>query len=223
LRTTLHLIDPEYERSIGQIAFSPLAISPLVSDDVWEDAFQNGLNQAVLLIEAAVLQLKNRNGIVPNSQTIGLPVSRPKQIFIVHGRDDGCKETVARFVERLDFKAVILHEQATIGSIGVVEKLEANADVVYAIILLTPDDVGRLQSEDNLSPRARQNVIFEFGYFIGRLGRNRVCAMVKDRVELPSDLLGIVYIPFDPAGYWKLGLVRELKSLGLDVDANLAI
>ncbi len=143
-----------------------------------------------------------------------------KEVFIVHGRDNEAKETVARFLEKLELTPVILHEQPSQGS-TVIEKFERHAQPAFTLVLLTPDDVGALQDdENNLKPRARQNVIFELGFFIGRLGRERVCALTKENVEIPSDYEGVVYIPLDEAGGWKMSLVRELKTAGLDVDAN---
>ena len=157
------------------------------------------------------------------------PISRydgsmnTKEIFIVHGRDNETKETVARFLEHLDLEPVILHEQPNQGR-TIIEKFEQHAQVGFAVALLTPDDIGALQEDArNLKSRARQNVIFEFGYFIGRIGRNRVCALTKGDVEIPSDYDGVVYIPLDDAGGWKMELVRELKGAGIDVDANRAL
>ena len=145
------------------------------------------------------------------------------EIFIIHGRDNGTKQTVARFLEHLDLKPIILHEQSNQGR-TIIEKFEQHARVGFAVALLTPDDVGALQEgETNLKPRARQNVIFEFGYFIGRLGRNRVCALTKGDIEIPSDYDGVIYIPLDDAGGWRMELVKELKGAGIDVDANRAL
>ena len=145
-----------------------------------------------------------------------------KEIFIVHGRDDAAKETVARFLDRLGLSPVILHEQPNQGR-TIIEKFEHHAQVGFAIALLTPDDVGALQEDaSNLKPRARQNVIFEFGYFIGRLGRERVCALTKGDIELPSDYDGVIYIPLDDSEGWKMKLVQEFKNAGLNVDANRA-
>jgi predicted nucleotide-binding protein len=86
-------------------------------------------------------------------------------------------------------------------------------------VLLTPDDVGGTGS-DALRPRARQNVVLELGYFLGHLGRQRVCALHKGLLELPSDVNGVVYVPLDDAGGWKLKLARELKDAGFSIDTN---
>ncbi len=145
------------------------------------------------------------------------------KVFVIHGRDDGVKQTVARFLETLGLEPVILHEQANLGR-TIIEKFQDHADVGFAVALLTPDDVGAIKEEGaNLNPRARQNVIFEFGYFIGKLGRERVCALVKSDVEKPSDYDGVLYIPLDDSGGWKMRLIRELKTAGFEVDANKAI
>jgi len=145
------------------------------------------------------------------------------EVFIIHGQDDGTKETVARFITKLDLEPVILHEQANQGR-TIIDKFEQHAATAgFAIALLTPDDVGGLQGNENdWKPRARQNVILELGWFLGRLGRGRVCALKKGDVEEPSDYAGILYISMDTSG-WKIELVRELKSAGFDVDANLAL
>lgn len=148
--------------------------------------------------------------------------SKMRNIFIIHGRDDGTKETVARFIDQLGLKPIILHEQPHQGQ-TIIEKFERHAEVAFAIAILTPDDTGGLAEEDqSLKPRARQNVIFEFGYFMGKLGRQRVCALKKENVEAPSDYDGVLYIRFNESGAWKMELVKELKNAGFDVNANLA-
>jgi predicted nucleotide-binding protein len=116
-----------------------------------------------------------------------------------------------------------LHEQPNRGG-TIIEKFELHADVGFAVALLTGDDEARIvSSNDAFKRRPRQNVLFEFGYFIGKLGRNRVCALVEGDIEIPSDYQGVVYIALDQAGYWKFDLVRELKAVGFDVDANRAL
>jgi predicted nucleotide-binding protein len=141
----------------------------------------------------------------------------------VHGRNEARKEAVARFLEKLALTPVILHEQANRGR-TIIEKFEAHADVDFAVVILTGDDVGyRNATPDDASPRARQNVVFELGYFLGRLGRDRVCALYESGVELPSDYEGIVYIPMHDAHGWQLLLAREIKASGLDIDLNLAV
>lgn len=150
-----------------------------------------------------------------------LIMPKSRKVFIVHGHDEGAREMLARFLEKLDFEAVILHEQANRGG-TVIEKIEANRDVGFAVVLLTPDDVGRSVKEEELKPRARQNVLLELGYFICHLGRDRVCTLKRGNVDIPSDFAGVVWENIDDTGGWRLALARELKAAGHEVDLNKA-
>ena len=151
-----------------------------------------------------------------NRPTLTLPMSN--KVFIVHGHDAEARETVARFLEKIGLQAIILHEQANQGR-TVIEKVEANGDVGFAVVLLTPDDMGCAKGETP-KPRARQNVLLELGYFIGRLGRAKVCALKRGDLEIPSDFAGVVWEQMDAGNSWKLALVRELKAAGHDIDLN---
>lgn len=143
-----------------------------------------------------------------------------RRVFVVHGHDTEAKESVARCLEKLDLEAVILHEQPNQGR-TIIEKFEDYADVGFAVVLLTPDDAGAPRDGiDNLRPRARQNVILELGFFLGRLGRQRVCALHKGDMEIPSDFARVLWVPMDPGGAWRLALTVELKAAGLEVDLN---
>lgn len=144
--------------------------------------------------------------------------SAERKVFIVHGHDDATKEAVARYLGKIGFEAVILHEQINRGG-TIIEKFEAHsAKVGFAIILLTPDDEAHAVDGGPAVKRARQNVILEWGYFIGALGRERVCALKKGNVELPSDAIGIVWEPFDDHGAWRTKLAKELAGVGYDID-----
>ena len=149
-------------------------------------------------------------------------VTASTDVFIVHGHDDNLKNQVARLIEGLGLRAIILHEQPN-GGKTVIEKFEEHsAKAGFAIALLTPDDIGSVASKpESQSTRARQNVILEQGYFFGKLGRARVCALYIEGVELPSDLSGILYIKKDEAGTWKYQIAREMKAAGLPIDLNL--
>lgn len=144
------------------------------------------------------------------------PFSR--KIFIVHGHDDGARETVARFLERIGLEAIILHEQANQGR-TIIEKVVAHSDVGFAVVLLTPDDEGCAKG-GKPEPRARQNVLLELGYFIGRLGRDKVCALKRGTLEIPSDFAGVVWETMDSNGGWKQALARELEAAGHSIDWN---
>ncbi|WP_443749626.1 TIR domain-containing protein [Asticcacaulis solisilvae] len=146
------------------------------------------------------------------------PASR--KVFVVHGHDEGAKEATARFLEALDFEPIILHEQASRGR-TIVEKIEEHGDVGFAVVLLTPDDVGAHKDHStDLKPRARQNVLLELGYFMGRLGRSRVVALKRGDVEVPSDFEGVVYVGYDSGNGWKQDLGKELDAAGYEIDWN---
>lgn len=146
------------------------------------------------------------------------------KVFVVHGHDEATKEKVARFLEKLKLEAVILHEQPNKGR-TVIEKFTDYADVSFAVVLMTGDDVGGVKGTPpkELTPRARQNVVLELGYFLARLGRGHVCALFEPGVEIPSDYSGVLYLPLDDAGAWKLQLAREVKAAGIQVDLNDAV
>lgn len=147
-----------------------------------------------------------------------------KRIFIVHGHDTALKVTVARILEKLDLESVILHEQENNGK-TIIEKFESNAEECgYAVILLTADDWGyaKEENDDSKKARARQNVVFEMGFFMGKLGRDRVFLLLDKGVDKPGDLDGIIYHPTDNET-WKYDLVKELRSSGYNVDANKII
>ena len=191
-------------------------------------AYVKGLDSVASVLESMIDEIKEYWPIDDQSTTSATSVrSRQEapltnhEVFLVHGRDDGAKQTVARFLEQLQLEAVVLTEQPNQGR-TIIEKFEKYAHVKFAIALLTPDDTGSLEGELQRN-RARQNVIFELGYFIGKLGREGVCALTRGDVEIPSDYSGVVYIPLDDPGAWKLTLVKELKTAGFDVDANRAL
>ena len=137
--------------------------------------------------------------------------SGTRKIFVVHGHDEAAKEATAIFLEKLDLDPIILHEQAS-GGRTLIEKFEKySSEVGFAVVLLTPDDLGASQKEsEKLQSRARQNVVLELGYFLGRLTRNRVCALHRGGIELPSDIQGVIYVEMDDAGAWKAKLAQEL-------------
>ena len=144
------------------------------------------------------------------------------KIFIVHGHDNEMKLAVARLLENLDFEPIILSEQADQGR-TIIEKFEEESNVGFAVVLMSDkDDMGAEVGSSDYKPRARQNVILELGYFIGRLGRkNHVCVLKKGNVEVPSDILGVVYKSFSSNDDgWKFALAKELKAAGYSVDMN---
>jgi hypothetical protein len=148
------------------------------------------------------------------------PHDRSK-VFVVHGHDEGTLQAMARFLGTIGLQAIVLREQPDQG-LTTIEKFEACAsEVGFAVALLTPDDLGGPVAAPEQAARARQNVIFELGYFVGSLGRGRACLLRKGEVEIPSDLVGVIYTDMDhPAEGWKVKLARELRAAGFEFDAD---
>lgn len=142
------------------------------------------------------------------------------KVFIVHGHDDLAKVEMARLITDLGFEPIILHEQASSGK-TIIEKIESYSNVGFAVVLYTPCDKGGKDADPiDLKPRARQNVVFEHGYLIGKIGRDKVCALVRGNVEKPNDISGVVYLSIDSNGAWKYALADEMSNAGYDVDKN---
>lgn len=146
-----------------------------------------------------------------------------RKVFVVHGHDHGFKNTVARFIEQLGLEAIILHERPD-GGRTVIEKFEQESGVAFAVVLATPDDLAESAknlakedkigvSKEQLEARARQNVVFELGYFIGKLRRAHVALVTQSGVKLPSDLIGIVYID---RSEWQKRLYDALSDTGFE-------
>lgn len=177
------------------------------------------LDQSEALLKQAVASLEerlNEVGVPVLGQVSELPDVPSRKIFLVHGQDTGAREAVARFLEQTGFEPIVLHEQPNQGR-TIIEKFEEHSAVGFAVVLLTPDDMGGIAG-GAMQPRARQNVILELGYFIGRLGRDKVCALKSGDIELPSDIFGVVWTAFDAGGGWKLGLAKELQAAGFEID-----
>jgi len=143
-----------------------------------------------------------------------------RKVFLVHGHAEEPKQTVASFLRTLGLEVVILHEQANRGQ-TIIEKFEKHSDVRFAVVLLTPDDVGAsVLHPEKTRRRARQNVILELGYFLAKLGRNKVCCLYVEGVEQPSDYDGVLYVSYDQGEAWRSKLVTELSAAGIEVDSE---
>ena len=185
-------------------------------------------NPSIAFIDSLVIDIKNDEYDFSTTdkklhqapkKISGVDVNESRSVFIVHGHDEVLKVKVARFVEKMGYKAIILHEQASRGQ-TVIEKIESSADVGFAIVLYAEDDAGNSKKEaqaGRLNPRARQNVLFEHGYLIAKLGRARVASLVAGKPKLPSDVLGVVYIE---DANWEAAVAKEMKAVGFSVDFN---
>ena len=185
-----------------------------------DSEFQLEKDKVFDVLDQAIGALKT--GIIPQ---VGAP-RNGKHVFVVHGHDEAAKESVSRFIEKLGLRALVLHEQPNRGR-TIIEKFEDYSNVGFAVVLITPDDIGvakdMADKPDKWKPRARQDVVFELGFFSAKLGRSRVCVLYKENVEIPSDYQGVAYVPLDSGGAWRLKLAKEIKSAGLGIDLNKAL
>lgn len=163
--------------------------------------YRKGLQQAKVTLEHYIDELE-----VEHSKTKAIS----NKVFIVHGREKTPALELARLIEdRYPIRPILLDEQIMKGQ-TLIEKLEEHSNVAFAFVILTPDDIGGLKGEP-LRERVRQNVIFEWGLFIGKLGRTNVCVLKKGDTEIPSDLKGIGEYRFN----------QSVRECFLDIENEL--
>ena len=188
-------------------------------------AYWEGLSKSFALIASKIDQIEDfwpeddsptwRGTVGPDCGQVN-----SNQVFLVHGRDQGALAEVKQVLSQLGLDPVVLQDLPNQGR-TIIEKFEDHARVGFAVVVCTPDDQGKLaQGDAKPQPRVRQNVVFEWGYFIGKLGRARVCALVKGGVEIHSDYDGVLCIEMDDKKDWRLELIRELKKARYAIDAN---
>ena len=191
-----------------------------VSDRAW---YLREINKALTKLDSFVQRAGFRfnNSTMKQDKTSSSSESfDAKKVFIVHGHNETVKQTVARTLENLGLTPIILAEQPDKGR-TVIEKFENESNNVgFVVVLLTADDKGRKNKARKMQSRARQNVVFEMGYFMAQLGRGRVFLLLQEGVEEPSDLKGIVYTSLAKDGVWKYRLVKELREQGYEVTSD---
>jgi len=197
--------------------FIPVYMSDNDQRMKWDTDTQKTINLIDTIIEELKLFPTN---ISTKSNALADKKIDCSKVFIVHGHDDGAKNEVARFIEKLGLEAIIVHEQTSSGD-TIIEKVVKYSDVGFGVVLYTACDIGAVKSEpENLKPRARQNVVFEHGFLMGKIGRENVVALVKGNIEIPNDISGVVYESMDASGTWKYNIAREMKASGYDIDMN---
>ncbi|MFV3010997.1 TIR domain-containing protein [Clostridium botulinum] len=164
--------------------------------------------------------IEENTSIIQEKETNESVEINRNKIFIVHGHDELALEQVINFIKDIRLEPIVLKNQANLGN-TIIEKIEEYSDVGFAIVLYTPCDIGAsTKDKDTVNKRARQNVVFEHGYLIGKLGRKNVCALVKGDVEKPNDISGLVYVELDNQKAWRFNIARDMKKLGYDIDLN---
>jgi predicted nucleotide-binding protein len=209
-------------RGAATLDYGPLVMGSPPSIQAVRTYLTEGKQRAIKLLKQAVRGLEEE---IASQEIVWEPVEPEavrdlSKVFIVHGHDGELREAVARFIsEKLGLEPVILHERPNKGRTIITKFREEAAGVGFAVVLMTADDLGKANAAPDLKPRARQNVVFELGFFIGALGPERVAAIVKGDIERPSDFDGVVYISFD-LDDWRTQPGKELKAAGYNIDWN---
>lgn len=204
---------------------SGLALRFTTTANPSDESYGGGITKrTVTSVQQGLKILQDAESLVPllkNTRALKVTPETLRKVFIVHGHDELMKQSTARFVTKLGLEPVILHEQPN-GGRTIIEKFIDHSEVGFALVLLSGDDKGGQadHSSDSYQLRARQNVIFELGYFIGRLDRSRVVALHTRGVEIPSDYSGVIFVPFDKGGPWEIQVAKEMRAVGLKVDLN---
>jgi len=177
-----------------------------------ENLFNILLRKNYITEEHLSILEKDKNILIqPNNEIIDT-----SKVFIVYGHDEIAKMDISTFICDLGLEPIILHQQASSGR-TIIEKIDAYTNVGFAIVLYTPCDIGAKKGNLTSSYRARQNVVFEHGHLIAKLGREKVTALVKGKIEIPNDISGIVYIALDENERWKEDIKVEMRSIGYQV------
>lgn len=213
-------IAQEYKSVIGMIAVGGLASLSKKIEDLHRE-----IDYSIRHLESVKERLPLFDEVTPEppakARRPAPSLDEVDTIFVVHGHSNELKQEVLRFLDQVtNLTAIVLHEQANAGR-TIIEKFEEYAaEAAFAVVLVTSDDEGRAKGGEDLKPRARQNVVFELGFFFGELGRSRVAALFEPGTELPSDMSGVLYTALDQRGAWKMELAREMRAAGLPVDLN---
>lgn len=188
-------------------------------DSAWIDACADALRETKAVFEVYLEEMQKEDEVDDLANNENKTEYVNNKVFVVHGHDGELKNAIARTLEKQGIEPIILSEQVNLGA-TIIEKFEKNSDVKVAICLFTEDDLGKSKDDDNLKVRARQNVIFEAGYFIGKLGRENVVLLANREIEMPSDLFGVVYTDNT---MWEIQVLKELREMGFAIDLNKVI
>jgi len=211
----------KYLDDLKRIHFYPIAYP--ADEHSLNESWNSGRSEMLNLFNTILEELKLFDTSPKVNGVERADVEFSNRVFVVHGHDEEMKQAVARTLEKIGLEPIILHEQPNKGR-TIIEKFTDYSNVSFSVVLLSPDDIAYPKDHPpkDAKLRARQNVIFELGFFIGKLGRNRVLVLYQEEenFEMPSDYSGVLYTPYDKLGQWQIELVKELKACGYDVDAN---
>jgi predicted nucleotide-binding protein len=214
----------DYIEQLNRINFTPSIYYSGMPDSDYYESFENGKKCLDNLISTMIedLELSIDETDHSEKQEVAKPqrTNLSQKIFVVHGHDENKRVEIEAFLRSIDYEPIVLFKEPNKGK-TIIEKIEDHVnDVCYAIVLYAPCDLGRDKDKGVEQPRARQNVVFEHGYMCAKLGRDHVCALYAEGVELPGDMSGVIYTEYDEVGMWKYSIAKEMNAVGLPVDMN---
>jgi predicted nucleotide-binding protein len=198
---TTHELSLEESSRISDSAISVTALDILNYKEHLKDITTTVFNKALLVVLA--------KQTVPTQSFITKPNDQAN-VLLVHGRDHLARDIAVNFLEKIGITTILLHEHMR-GEKTIIEKLEENLNIGYAIVLYTPTGL-------ELKPRAKQHIVFEHGYLTAKLGRRKVCALIKSNVETPLQCKGVIYVPLDALHAWQQTLANELTRAGYQIN-----
>jgi predicted nucleotide-binding protein len=181
--------------------------------DITTTVFNTALSVILAKKPPSSVQTNTLASIQKNIPTI-TPTSFQAKVLVVHGRDHIAKNSVVKYLENLGISIILIHEQIR-GEKTIIDKVEENLNIGFAIVLYTPTSLEQ-------KPRAHQNIAFEHGYLIAKLGRRKVSALVKGNTEVPNHTNGVIYIPMDTLNTWQIAINRELIRAGYTIESNVS-
>ena len=202
LKTTHELSLEESARVPGS-TISVTVLDILNYKELVKDITTTVFNKALLVVLAKT--------IIPSQSQIVKPTEHAK-VLLVHSRDHLARDIIVKFLEKMGITTILLHEHMR-GEKTIIEKLEENLNIGYAIVLYTPTGL-------ELKPRAQQHIVFEHGYLTAKLGRRKVCALIKSNVETPLQSKGVIYVPLDALNVWQQTLANELTRAGYHINLH---
>ena len=177
--------------------------------NIYEDSYKEIMTSLTAVLEMLTIECKSSNDEFPKTTDTG-----NKKVFVVYGHDENTKLSVMNYLSSLNLIPIDIAKEANSGQ-SILGKIEEYSDVRFAVVLYTPCDLGRERNEKRSKGRARQNVIFEHGYLMAKLGKHNIAMLVKGKVEIPSDVMSPVHIKMGNDFSWQNDLIKELINAGL--------
>lgn len=208
--------ESKYMQKFKNLLFVPMVVTSNTTDEDYRRAYELGKKQLVGIVKSMIEDLTLS---LDDNESKEIVQEKLGNVFVVHGHDTILRDAVELFLLRMGYNPIILCQEPSRGN-TIIEKIEEyTKNICYAIVLYTPCDLGKGKDEEDLKQRARQNVVFEHGYLQAKYGRDHVCALMREGVELPGDFSGVIYVNYDDKNQpWKNRIAKEMEAVGLKIQ-----